>query len=104
MDGVISAIFPVLLFSLLLSWLVYVPIFMHLLRQFSEAEFKRCRGRYFFTGASAGFMFYYFFVKAYRGVPDRRIRFHGAIITVTLCYAPLGAVAILCLDSMYKPS
>lgn len=34
-------------------------------------------------------------------VPDRRIRLHGEIITVTLCHATLGAIVLLWLAGIF---
>jgi hypothetical protein len=73
---------------------------MWMLRRFSKKEFQKCYGKYFFFGASAMFMFGYFLTKSYRAIPDRRLRLHGEIITMTLCYAPIGIGLLLLLDEL----
>lgn len=77
-----------LIATVLAAWLIYVPIFMRLLRRFSDAEFRRARGRYFFFGKSVGFMLYYFVSGGYRSLPDKQIRFHGRLIALALCCPP----------------
>lgn len=84
--------------SVLFSWLVYVPLFMRMLRRESEEEFRRNRGKYFFFGASAGFLYYYFLSKQYLALGNRKIAIHGRILTITYCYASLAFLALLFID------
>lgn len=66
-----------LIATVLAAWLIYVPIFMRLLRRFSDAEFRRARGRYFFSGKVLDSCFTISCLVAIDRCPTSRFAFMG---------------------------
>ncbi|GFE80218.1 hypothetical protein GCM10011487_22180 [Steroidobacter agaridevorans] len=102
MGPLVSFIVFTLCISFLLSWFIYVPLFMRLLRRSSEEEFMGMGSHYFFFGKIIASAYLYFLLKHYRRSADADVRFHGEILTVTFAYAPIIVILMYYLRGLYE--
>jgi hypothetical protein len=94
MPGLTAIVILLLALALLFSWLIYVPVFMRILKQRDPAQFERAGGEYFFNAASVHVIYLYLLRRGYLASPDAKVRLHGTILTWTFGYTALLAILV----------